>query len=204
MGVVRTGQVCATGVLLALTAAACSSSPASAPTPAASPTAAAGAPAPSATASATAPTATGASVGADPAVSPTAAGPALSRLIPAPDRSIRTDGVTVVRTGGFAGLTDTVTVRPDGAWQRSDKRGPVDDGRLTAAQQSALRKLLADPRLAAEARRPAGDGGRCRDAFTYLVVTPRGLVRHTPCPGEGRTPEVAMRIVALLLGATGA
>lgn len=161
-------------------------------------------------ASAGAPSA-GTPAGSAPTAGPSSAGPptaasapAASPRIPTPGRSVRTDGVTLVRTGGIAGLTDTITVRPDGVWQRSDRRGPRDDGRLDATRQAELRQLLADPRLAAEAQRSAGDGELCRDALTYLLVAPPGTIRHTQCPGTGKPPEVTMRIVALLLAATGA
>jgi hypothetical protein len=191
-----------TALLLTAALTACDSPAADRSAPSAGAASSAGASAAAGGASAGAPAGSAAATTA-PAGRPSASAPTASRPIPTPGRSIRTEGVTLVRSGGIAGLTDTITVRPDGVWQRSDKQGRKDDGKLAAARRTELQQLLADPRLAAEAQRPPGGGEQCRDALTYLLVSPQGLVRHTQCPGA-KPPEVTMRIAALLLAATGA
>src|SRR2546430_2134077 len=61
--------------------------------------------------------------------------------------------VTLVRTGGFAGVHDQVVIAPDGTWVRTDRTGAQRTGRLTDPQRDALSRLAADPRLVDESTR---------------------------------------------------
>lgn len=120
-----------------------------------------------------------------PAITPTGAGPT----------------VTLVRSGGIAGVRDTVVVQPDGRWQR-DQRTGSDSGRLSAVELARLRGLAADPALAAEASRPSPDLKNCADGFVLaLTVGPR-TVHWIECGSAGR-PVVATDIARLLLTSTG-
>jgi len=139
---------------------------------------------------------------------PSSAGPSSPSPRPPSSRppspaGVRVEGVTLVRSGGIAGLADTIEVRQDGRWWRGDRRGTTRrTGRLTAAQAARLQKLVADPRLAAEADRSQTGTTGCRDAFSYLLVARHQLIRYTQCPGEGKAPEVTMQIAAFLLDVT--
>lgn len=105
------------------------------------------------------------------------------------------------RSGGFAGLSETITVRPGGGWTRTTKRGPDRTGKLTAAQLTKLRALIDDPRLDAEADRPRS-GGTCNDTYTFVVIAGGHRIEHTECPGSTKPPAATMEIATLVLDAT--
>lgn len=145
-----------------------------------------------------------------PAESTTTATPATTGATTAPTGANTTtkpparnlDVVQIVRTGGIAGITQTITVLPDGRWTvKTDRGQPTRTGKLTAAQHAQLKKLLADPRLAAEAGQKGGEVVRCADAFSYVVATGQGIVRYTSCGGKDK-PEVTLAIITLLQSAT--
>ncbi|MGW4502332.1 hypothetical protein ACWENR_27465 [Micromonospora sp. NPDC004336] len=110
--------------------------------------------------------------------------------------------VVLTRSGGFAGRGDTVTVEPDGRWTAVDRAGARRAGRLPAADLERLRRLLADPRLAAEADRPPA-GATCADAFHYRLTVGAVETGYEDCPPDAAPPEVTRAVVELLLRATG-
>lgn len=108
-------------------------------------------------------------------------------------------GVTVERSGGFAGVTQVVVVDSAGAWKYQGDgggSGPVT-GKLTSAQRAELRKLLSEPALRQEG---GGLDPRCADAFMYTLVTGSTRVIWTDCGDT--SPPTATKIVALLADAT--
>lgn len=120
----------------------------------------------------------------------------------APKPGASAQGLELVRSGGIAGTTETITVKPDGTWAKVSSRGNTVTGKgtLTAGQMAQLQKLINDPKLAAEAKRTVGNN-RCADAFTYLLVVHYQLIRYTSC-GQADKPEVTMAIISLLQSAT--
>jgi len=77
--------------------------------------------------------------------------------------------LTLVRTGGFVGVDQTITIAADGSWTYVDKRaGTTSTGRLRPDQVAQLVKLLQDPALAQDLRRPSDVV--CSDAFQYSVT----------------------------------
>lgn len=121
-----------------------------------------------------------------------AAGPPAGPSSPAP----ALPAVTVVRTGGFAGVDDRVDVAPDGTWSATGGvRGPA--GRLSEEQRATLARLAADPGLAAEAA-DARPPTSCADAFTYELTVRATRVSFVDCPEDGASPRVAAGIVQLL------
>lgn len=114
----------------------------------------------------------------------------------------RAAGVTVERTGGIAGVEQSITVAPDGRWSYHQDRpgqGGVDKpvrGRLNEMYRADLQALLADPALATE----TGGKADCADGFGYKLVTGATLVEWTDCGGDG--PPTASRVVALLTEST--
>jgi hypothetical protein len=105
--------------------------------------------------------------------------------------------VTVVRTGGFAGVHDQVTVAADGTWTATDRAGSSRSGRLSDDQREKLRGLAADPRLAQESAqtRPAT---RCADAFEYALTVNTTRVHFVDCPTDEDLPRAAIAVVALV------
>jgi hypothetical protein len=77
--------------------------------------------------------------------------------------------LTLVRTGGFVGVNQTITIAADGSWTYVDKRaGTTSTGKLSPDQVGQLVKLLQDPALAQDLRQPSGVV--CSDAFEYAVT----------------------------------
>jgi hypothetical protein len=77
--------------------------------------------------------------------------------------------LTLVRTGGFVGVNQTITIAADGSWSYVDKRsGTASTGRLSPDQVAQLTKLLQDPALVQDLRQPTGVV--CSDAFQYAVT----------------------------------
>lgn len=145
-------------------------------------------------------------------ISPSAAFPAPvspSRVSPAP--SVATGApptapgslprITVRRTGGFAGVEQTLVVRPDGqwAWGGADAGGAPRGGRLTAAQRRELARLAGLPVLAAEARQKARPP-QCADGFAYRLTVGSLTVSWVDC--DRVTPPTAVAITDLLAAAT--
>jgi hypothetical protein len=156
---------------------------------------------PAATSSApTATTATGAATtgpAATPATAPpTAGGPASGS--PSAAQAVR---VVLTRSGGIAGLNGTVTVEPDGRWTVVERGGAARTGRLSGSDLDRLRRLAADPRLAAEATRTPGPT-ECRDAFSYQLTVGGTVSRYIDCPSDAQRPPVTAALVELLTRAT--
>jgi hypothetical protein len=113
----------------------------------------------------------------------------------APPRDVT---VTVHRTGGIAGLDDTVTVEPDGRWTATSRRASARSGQLTDAQRDRLRALTSDPRLAGEAGASPGRT-RCADTFNYTVTVGSSRVSYTDCPTDAALPPVSSSIAGLVM-----
>ncbi|MEH0969717.1 hypothetical protein V6U77_01055 [Micromonospora sp. CPCC 205546] len=139
-----------------------------------------------------------------PTPSPTAATPPSQP--PTTPPSARPAGtaarVVLTRSGGIAGRDDTVTVEPDGRWTVVDRAGSRRTGRLSGADLDRLRRLVADPALAAGAGRPATPTA-CRDAFSYRLTVGTVETGYVDCPSDGDAPTTAREVVELLVAATG-
>lgn len=122
----------------------------------------------------------------------------------APHRSATKLAVTLVKTGGFAGLTETITVQPNGKWKKDNGRTTNRTGALSAAQVSRLQALLADPQLAAEAKQRPPGTNTCNDTFSYVLMVDYQVIKYEECPGQAKPPKVTMEIVAFLQEATAA
>lgn len=120
----------------------------------------------------------------------------------APSRSAENEAVTLVRSGGLAGLSESITVQPDGRWKLGNANSTVRTGQLSDAQMSRLQALVADPRLAAEAGRGLSTTTRCNDTFSYLLMVDHQVIKYEECPGQEEPPKVTMEIITLLRRAT--
>lgn len=110
--------------------------------------------------------------------------------------------VVLVKSGGIAGVKDTVTVRPDGRWTKTDRTGASQEGRLAEADAARLRQLATDPRLATEATETKGPGN-CADGFTYRLTVGPAESGYVDCGPAARPPAVTAEVVELLTRATG-
>ncbi|MEW2375920.1 protealysin inhibitor emfourin [Micromonospora sp. NPDC047812] len=109
--------------------------------------------------------------------------------------------VVLTRSGGFAGRGDTVTVEPDGRWSVVDRAGSRRTGRLSGADLDRLRRLVADPALAAEAGRASAPTA-CHDAFDYRLTVGAVETGYVDCPSDAAPPETTRAVAELLLTAT--
>ncbi|MEV0001250.1 hypothetical protein AB0H28_03040 [Micromonospora sp. NPDC050980] len=110
--------------------------------------------------------------------------------------------VTLVKSGGIAGLTDTITVEPDGHWTRTDRAGNSKEGQLTGSDLRRLRQLTADPRLTAEAAVTV-PATMCADAFNYQLTVGSTTSAYVDCPPQATPPPATAEVVDLLTDATG-
>jgi hypothetical protein len=113
--------------------------------------------------------------------------------------------ITVRRTGGFAGVEESLVVRPDGVWawgggsRGADQRGAPRSGRLTAAQRAELARLATSPALAREARQKPSPP-QCADGFNYALTVGAMSVSWVDC--DPAIPPTAVAITNLLATAT--
>jgi len=116
---------------------------------------------------------------------------------PSPSPSAGDPVVTLVRTGGFAGVHDQVTIGADGTWTATDRGGNQRSGRLSDQQREKLRGLAADPRLANEATQ-ARAATKCADVFEYALTVNTTRVKFIDCPTDKDLPRAAIAVVALV------
>ena len=109
--------------------------------------------------------------------------------------------IVIQRTGGFAGLKDTVTIDAHGTWTITSRAGTHTAGRLTADQIAAIRPLATDPRLAAEADR-VPPATKCRDAFHYVLTVDTAQIGYAGCPADPGQPEARRAMVKQVLRLT--
>jgi hypothetical protein len=88
---------------------------------------------------------------AEPVTSPTSPATTQDTVLPP---------VEIIRTGGFAGVHEALSIDSSGAWS-----GPAGSGRLSGAARARLAQILADPALPSEVA--AAPTGECCDMFEY-------------------------------------
>jgi hypothetical protein len=109
--------------------------------------------------------------------------------------------VTVTRTGGIAGVMQTVRIGADGSWTYTEGRGSTSTrGRLTEAERGQLASLVTSAAFAQEARMRL-QPGQCSDTFIYTITVGEFTGRYDECPSAGRRPTLNA-VVSLLVGAT--
>jgi hypothetical protein len=119
---------------------------------------------------------------------PPVTGPALSR-------------VTVIRTGGIAGVMESIQIEADGSWTYVNRRGgSPKTGRLTSTQRQQLVGLLGSAAFSREARMPPV-AGVCNDGFIYSIQMGDLAARYDDCGTAGQRPTLEA-VVDLLVNAT--
>jgi hypothetical protein len=105
--------------------------------------------------------------------------------------------VSLVRTGGFAGVNDRVSIAGDGSWTVTDRTSAQRTGRLTEQQRDSLRRLAADPRLGQESKRTQGPS-RCADVYQYVLTVNEVRISFIDCPTDADLPEAAKAVIDLV------
>lgn len=111
---------------------------------------------------------------------------------------VTTGALTVTRTGGIAGVRQTLAVTADGSWVYTDgKTGATDRGMFTADQRTAVVQMLSNPALLAQlSQRPTN--AVCNDGFVYTVSLGTEQFSFTDCGGNG----LPKQLIAALSAAT--
>jgi hypothetical protein len=131
---------------------------------------------------------------------PGAVPPLAPELAPMPSPPLRTPTVTLTRIGP-TGVTQVVTISPDGDWMFNPYRGSVrasviNHGRLTSAEHVALAQTLAGARFRAEAAMAPGE---CRAGASYRLIAGRIDANWTECEAADRPvlTDLLDRIVSI-------
>lgn len=85
--------------------------------------------------------------------------------------------ITYVRTGGIAGVDDTVTVSQDGAVQVSTRSATAQTSQLSSSELAELQALIAAADLPSLDKEYKQDG--LSDAFEYRLTSGANTVRWT-------------------------
>jgi len=106
--------------------------------------------------------------------------------------------VTVTRTGGIAGVHQTLAVSADGSWIYTDtKTGATQRGMFTADQRTAVVQLLSNPAMLAQLSQHS-TAGVCNDGYVYTIAMGTEQFSFTDCGGEG----LPKQLIAALSAAT--
>lgn len=105
---------------------------------------------------------------------------------------------TISRTGGIAGVMDTLQVEQNGQWSLTARRSTPTSGQLDLQAAERITNLLADPGLQAEIASAAPDG--CADQFQYHVALSGRDFSFDDC---GRVGPVLTDLLGVLRSETG-
>jgi hypothetical protein len=106
--------------------------------------------------------------------------------------------VSMSRTGGFAGVNQSIEIAADGTWIYTDKRtNHSEKGSLNADQRIQLLRLVSDPAFGDQlVRAPKPDPG-CADGFHYTINTGGEPRSFEDCGNGGDAPAVTSAIAAV-------
>jgi hypothetical protein len=132
---------------------------------------------------------------AEPAATPAASTtPTVARtgngISPTPNPEASGALVVFQRTGGIAGVDDTLIVRPDGQYTITRRDGVRKQGALTAAEQAALRAVLAG----FDALPTDNPGGGVADGYAYRIQHGSRVV----AANDGDLPPAVSRVIGEL------
>jgi hypothetical protein len=133
-----------------------------------------------------------------PTTPPTTSPPAGTTSSADPQPPAAFDGVQLVRSGGIAGITETITIRTNGTWDRITTKGAKSNGKVAPAKLAQLAKLAADPRLQTEAGRAQPGRNKCNDTFSYLLIVGYRMIRYEQCPSNGDKPPATIEMIGLV------
>jgi hypothetical protein len=130
----------------------------------------------------------------EPPTAPSSGAPAATTAPPAGPLTI-----TLTRSGGIAGVRETVVIDASGNWTYTDlRKAQSQKGTFTAAQLAQLAQLVTDPRLAGEMR-AGGSAGVCADAFQYSLTIGGQMYRFEDC---GQSRPAVQAILGVIAEAT--
>lgn len=106
--------------------------------------------------------------------------------------------ISVSRTGGIAGVSQTIEIAPDGAWVYTDKKkNQRETGTLAASQRIQVLRYVADPAFAEQLGKAAKPDSACADGFSYTINTGGETTAFTDCGDSDDHPTVKAVIAAI-------
>ena len=94
--------------------------------------------------------------------------------------------LTITRTGGFAGVNESITLASDGGWSYTSAKGkPAAQGTLAPADLAQVTQTVSNPAFGADVRAHK-TGGTCADGFTYSVSIGPETSTFEECGGTDR------------------
>lgn len=104
--------------------------------------------------------------------------------------------VSLHRSGGIAGLDETISVYADGRVERRGRGGQTQTAQASPADLDALRALLASPELAQVQDRYQASGA---DLFTYELTLPGDTTRTIRTMDGAKHPAILSRLIGALV-----
>jgi hypothetical protein len=108
------------------------------------------------------------------------------------EASLTLPPTTIIRTGGVAGVDETLRIDPNGQWAYTNKRANAESsGTLSDAQRRTVARLAGSPELAREAQGPTPTVG-CADAFNYDVTVGATKISYVDCGTQSASTVKAL------------
>jgi hypothetical protein len=143
-----------------------------------------------------------------PSPAPTSSPPPAPNLpvpsSPAPGGNPTFSTVTVVRSGGFAGVRDQYTVTSAGALTAQTNSGATIRRQLSPAAMAQLRALATGRQFAGEAQRGPIRPPSCADGFNYTVSAGSVRVSGADCGNLAQESPAMWKIIQLVQSAANA
>ena len=109
--------------------------------------------------------------------------------------------VTLVRSGGFAGMTTTITVQADGTVSITNSSEALPEAVLPQPELDELHAIVSDPEFADLRETYVPPGGVCCDLYTYTVTAEVGdrMIESTTADTV-ETPRNLQQVISILTG----
>jgi hypothetical protein len=105
--------------------------------------------------------------------------------------------ISITRTGGIAGVNQSIQIATDGTWTYTDNRkNQRETGALTADQRLQVLRFVKDPAFAEQLAKAAKADSGCADGFHYTISTGGESTSFEDCGTDDR-PTVKAAIAAI-------
>lgn len=106
--------------------------------------------------------------------------------------------VSITRTGGLAGVNQSIEIAADGTWVYTDnRRNQTENGSLAPDQRIQVLRLVADPAFTEQLTKAAKPDPGCADGFHYTIRAGGGETRSFVDCGADDIPAVEAAIAAV-------
>ena len=102
--------------------------------------------------------------------------------------------VTITRTGGIAGVNQTIIIQPNGDWVFTGRGGKKEQGTLAPSVVIGLGGVVSQPAFLDEMR--LKPNGACADAFHYAVTIGTESTSFEDCLVERPMVKQALGLIS--------